>query len=288
MFGQTRYRPVNALLNARLTERAPLIAVHRGTGLGNIPENTWLAVEAALRQGADMVEIDVVESTDGDFFLFHDGGERHAFDQDVDIRRMTTDQIRTLRYRWIDHRAGVTGLDLLLGRLRPDVLLNVDRSWWYWDDLLPFLDRFDMPGQLVFKSPVDEEWLTKLRRHPVKYPFMPMVRSRADLDAVRGDPDINLVGVELIAERAEDELAQPSVVTEMHEAGLAVLVNAINLPDGVPLFAGRDDHTSVFGDPDEGWGWLIRHGADIIQTDWPDLLGRYLADVVAGSSIARR
>src|SRR5262249_29350123 len=155
----------------------PLMAVHRGTGLGNVPENTWLAVEAALRQGADMVEIDVVESTDGDFFLFHDGAERHAFDRDVDIRRLTSDAIRALRYRWTDPRAGVTGLDLLLGRLGPDVLLNVDRSWWYWDDLLPFLDGFDMAGQLVFKSPVDDEWLAKLRRHPVKYPFMPMVRS---------------------------------------------------------------------------------------------------------------
>jgi glycerophosphoryl diester phosphodiesterase len=288
MFGQTQYRHINALLNAKLVERTPLVAVHRGSGHGHVPENTWLAVEAALRQGAEMVEIDLIESTDGDFFLFHDGGERQAFDRDVDIRRLSNDQIRTLRYRWIDHQAGVTDLDLLLSRLGPEVLLNVDRSWWYWDDLLSYVDRFDMPGQLVFKSPVTQEWLEKLRRHPVKYPFVPMVRTRADIDAVLGDPDINLVGVELIAERDEDELAQPSVVTEMHEAGLACLLNAINLPDGVPLFAGHDDRTSVFGDPEDGWAWLIRHGADIIQTDWPDLLGRYLADVVARSSTTRR
>ncbi|MFC7645904.1 glycerophosphodiester phosphodiesterase family protein [Streptosporangium lutulentum] len=70
MFGQAQYQDVNALLNARLVERRPLVAVHRGTGLGDVPENTWQAVEAALRQGADMVEIDVVESADGDFFSF--------------------------------------------------------------------------------------------------------------------------------------------------------------------------------------------------------------------------
>ncbi|MFC7645903.1 hypothetical protein ACFQX6_38835 [Streptosporangium lutulentum] len=42
-----------------------------------------------------------------------------------------------------------------------------------------------------------------------------------------------------------------------------------------PLFAGRDDRTSVFGDPADGWGRLMAHGADIIQTDWPGLLCQY-------------
>ncbi|MFI6779840.1 glycerophosphodiester phosphodiesterase family protein [Micromonospora sp. NPDC050276] len=279
-----QYQKINALLNARLAERTPLIAVHRGTGLGNVPENTLQAVKAALRQGADMVEIDIIKSTDGDFFLFHDGCERQAFDRDIDIRELSTEEIRTLRYRWIRHEATVTGLDTLLERLGSGVLLNVDRSWWYWDDLLPFADRFNMTGQLVFKSPVEEEWLERLRRHPVKYPYIPMVRSRRDIEAVLGDPDINLVGVELIAAHKDDELARPDVVTEMHASGLACLLNAINLPDGVPLFAGHDDRTSVFDDPADGWGWLMKQGADIIQTDWPDLLLQY-RDQVRGVAL---
>ncbi|MEU6711450.1 glycerophosphodiester phosphodiesterase family protein [Nonomuraea sp. NPDC046802] len=275
LFGQPQYKQINALLNTALTERSPLIAVHRGTGLGNIPENTGEAIETALVQGADMVEIDIVESADGDFFLFHDGMERFAFDRDLDLRALSTAEIRALRYRWVRADARVSELTDVLERFRGDVLFNVDRSWWYWDRLLPFADRFDLAGQLVFKSPVEEAWLEKLRRHPVKYPFIPMVRTRADIDAVLHDPDLNLVGVELLAKSATDELAQPELIDELHDAGLACLLDAINLADGVPLFQGRDDHTSVLGDPADGWGWLIAHGADIIQTDWPGLLCRY-------------
>lgn len=278
VFGQPQYTHINALLNAALEERAPLIAVHRGTGLGNIPENTGDAVGTALAEGADMVEIDIVESTDGDFFLFHDGLERQAFDRDVDIRSLSTREIRSLRYRWMRVDAGVSELADVLARFGDDVLFNVDRSWWYWDRLLPFLDDFDLAGQLVFKSPVREEWLEKLRTHQVKYPFIPMVRSRAEIDAVLGDPDINLVGVELLAKSPADELAEPELIDELHAAGLACLLNAINLSDGVPLFLGHDDHTSVLGDPADGWGRLIAHGADIIQTDWPGLLCRYRED----------
>ncbi|MFE4540490.1 glycerophosphodiester phosphodiesterase family protein [Streptomyces scopuliridis] len=275
MFGHPRYQDVNALLNAHLAQRTPLICVHRGTGLGNVPENTADAIEAALRQGADMVEFDVIGSSDGTFFVFHDGTEPHAFDREDDIRALGSAEIRALRYRWSSHAAGLSELAEVLARFRGETLFNVDRSWWYWDQLLPFADRFDMAGQLVLKSPADRQWLDKLRRHPVKYPFVPMVRSRADLDTVLGDPDINLVGVELIARHPKDQLADPGVIAEMHQRGLLCLLNAINLPDGVPLYAGIDDHTSVFGDPDDGWGRLMERGADIIQTDWPDLLGRY-------------
>ncbi|MEU1259299.1 glycerophosphodiester phosphodiesterase family protein [Streptomyces chartreusis] len=275
MFGQRRYHDVNALLNAHLEQRTPLICVHRGTGLGHVPENTSGAIEAALRQGADMVEFDVIRSYEGTFFVFHEGFEPHAFGREDDIRALGVEEVRALRYRWSNHAAGPSELGEVFERFRGETLFNVDRSWCYWDDLLPFADRFDMVGQLVFKSPADPQWLDKLRRHPVKYPFVPMVHSRADLDVVLGTPDINLVGVELLARHAKDELASPAIITEMHQRGLLCMVNAINGRSGVPRYAGIDDHTSVFGDPDEGWGRLIEMGADIIQTDWPDLLGRY-------------
>lgn len=279
MFGQAQHQEINALLNAHLAARTPLIAVHRGTGLGNVQENTAEAVEAALRQGADMVEFDVIKSIDGEFFLLHDGYERHAFDREIDLRTMRAEEIRTLRYRWTHHSATVTELGDLLSRFRGDVLFNVDRSWWYWDELLPFVDRYDMAGQLILKSPVEEVWLEKLRRHPIKYPYIPIARSRTDVDTVLGERDINVVGVELLATGEDDELASPSLVPELHTAGLLCLLNALNLAGGAPLFAGHDDHTSVFGDPDDGWGWLMAHGADIIQTDWPDLLLRYRQQV---------
>ncbi|NMA64834.1 MAG: hypothetical protein GX957_01155 [Clostridiaceae bacterium] len=47
--------------------RSPSIAAHRGSCGGNIPPNTIAACEAAIAQGADILEVDVARSSDGRF-----------------------------------------------------------------------------------------------------------------------------------------------------------------------------------------------------------------------------
>ena len=143
MFGQSTHAAINEPLNAAFARRTPLVAVHRGTGLGSIAENTGPAVAAALAQGAEMVEIDVVESTDGDFFLFHDGYEAMHFGIAENIRTLSTAQILELAYKWCSHPGEplrVAGVEEVL-RAHPRTLFNVDRSWGSWPRLLPFLDR---------------------------------------------------------------------------------------------------------------------------------------------------
>ena len=46
-----------------------LITAHRGVTGGNIPGNTLAAFDAALLQGADMIELDVSNSIDGELFV---------------------------------------------------------------------------------------------------------------------------------------------------------------------------------------------------------------------------
>ena len=52
-----------------------LVAAHRGVMGGNVPGNTITAFEAALQQGADMLELDISRSTDGVLYVFHPGME---------------------------------------------------------------------------------------------------------------------------------------------------------------------------------------------------------------------
>ena len=42
------------------------------------------------------------------------------------------------------------------------------------------------------------------------------------------------------------------------------------------LAGGHDDDASVLGHPEQGWGWLMDRGFDIIQTDWVLHCRRYL------------
>ncbi|WP_130176244.1 glycerophosphodiester phosphodiesterase family protein [Cryobacterium sp. SO1] len=276
MFGQTSHRPINALLNERLEARRPLIAVHRGTGSGMIVENTAPAVAAALRSGADMVEIDVIASTDGDYFVFHDGYENAHFGLDRNLQELSTEEIEALSYRQrSDEPVRVERLETVL-RSFPGVLFNIDRSWRYWQHLLGWFDRFDMAEQLILKSPPEPSALEFLRRHPVKYPFVVIVSTEAELDAVASDPLINLVGAELIAADESHPFCDPEWVTELRQRGIFAYVNALDLGNGRALMAGWDDTRSVLDDADEGWGRLVELGADVIQTDWPALLSGYL------------
>ena len=61
-------------MNFDLKEKAKenrIIIAHRGVAGGNIPCNTTAAYEIALKQGADMIEVDVSCSADVKIFLFH-------------------------------------------------------------------------------------------------------------------------------------------------------------------------------------------------------------------------
>lgn len=275
--GHPDHAATNALLASRLAAKAPLIAVHRGSGGGSIAENTAPAVTAALAQGADIVEIDVIASTDGDYFLFHNGYEAMHFGLDRDIRELSTAQMEQLHYTWqaeADPPYGMARLDDVL-RQFPGTILNVDRSWWYWDDLLDHLTGFGVTDQLLLKAPVEQEALELLADHPEPFPFLPIVKSPEEVEQVLAIGEINTVAMELLAQTPEDPFADPAYIQSLRERGIAVYLNALNLSNRVPLFCGWDDEASVLSHPDEGWGRLIALGADIVQTDWPALLRDY-------------
>lgn len=281
--GQARHAEINHLFAERLARVGTLVIAHRGTAIGSIAENTSAAARAALGSGADVVEIDVTESSDGAFYAFHDGNEQRLLGVSPNLRELSAQQIDSLRYIHVDrrdHPARVEPLLDLLAGLRDSgpaaPLVNIDRSWGSWRTLLPALDELDMPRQLLLKSPAAlPEPLEILRGHAVKYPYLPICSSRVQVTGILEDPDLNTVGVELLADAPDHPLADPSFLDELHQQDLCVLVNAEVLPNGRPLFAGFDDERALRQGAEAGWGPLFDRGADLIQTDWPWLLHAY-------------
>ncbi|WNB85167.1 glycerophosphodiester phosphodiesterase family protein [Cellulomonas sp. ATA003] len=279
-FGQPRFAAVNAVLNQRVDLVGTLIVVHRGTAVGSIVENTPEAVLAAVASGGDVVEIDVVASTDGELFAFHDGTEPRLLGITANLRTLTARQIRDQRYVHVERPgrpARVAGLLDLLAAVPGGTLVNVDRSWDAWRTLLPALDTLDMTGRLLLKCRAGDEAADVLRAHPVKYPFMPICTTVAQAHQHLDDPDLNTVGVELIAGDATSPFLDADVVAGLHARGAFVMVNAEVLATGLDLFAGHDDERAVLDSPEAGWGPLFALGVDMIQTDWPWLLRDYRA-----------
>jgi glycerophosphoryl diester phosphodiesterase len=54
-----------------IRDESPLVIAHRGAA-GLAPENTLAAFEQAIQDGADFVELDVMETADGQVVVFHD------------------------------------------------------------------------------------------------------------------------------------------------------------------------------------------------------------------------
>jgi len=59
------------LLNGIQTQDDVLVIAHRGAA-GKAPENTLASIRQAIKDGADMIEIDVQESSDGEVVVIHD------------------------------------------------------------------------------------------------------------------------------------------------------------------------------------------------------------------------
>ena len=266
------------IIKDKLKQHPFLIAVHRGSSMGNIVENTIPAFRAAVQSNADILEIDIIRSTDGKFYIFHDGNEKRLLGEERNIKTMDSNEIETLHYRnptGVVVSFKVEKLEDLLHTFEGDILINIDRSWEYWDTLLPFLDQFQMEKQIILKSPVRKDYLELLNAHPVKYMYMPIIKKEHEMSQVEGFQNIHLIGMEIIAESVESPFFQDETIKKIRAKDLFVWVNAIKLDDDHILFGDYDDDASIIKGPEYGWGKIVEKGADMIQTDWPSLLSDY-------------
>ena len=278
MFGKKEYAEINHLLNRALEKLGVLIAVHRGSPGGNIIENTIPALKTAIALGGDMLEIDVASSTDGVLYVIHDGAEPRLLKQASNIKTMDSAFIDSLTYinsNYTKINYKVERLEDVLAAFQGDVLINIDRAWDIWPALLNTLDKYNVMNQILLKGPVVKEQLEFLNTCDKKYMFMPIVHSLEDIETVLSYQQINLVGMELIADSESHPLFQDEVIDRLHGMNLFVWANAITLDDDIVLYAKLDDNTSLIDDPELGWGKLFDKKIDIIQTDWPALLAAY-------------
>lgn len=274
----------NDFLTKVRTEKKVLIAAHRGTWGGNIIQNTIPAYENALLNGADMIEVDVAQSTDGEFFAFHTGQEPGLLRMNRKLSELSSEEIRHCRLRNCTQdevNEPINRLDDILEHFKGRCLINIDRSWWYWPQVIRALMRHNMKDQLVLKSAPRPDLLDVLEDSESGLMYMPIVRDPEQLPALE-NRKLNQVGMEIIFETEDSPLASSQFLEELHRKGQYAWVNALTLNDEKKLAAGHDDDTSLLRDKEQGWGWLLKHGFDVIQTDWPWLLREYREQFFSG------
>ena len=263
-----------------MAKKGPLIAAHRGVGGGNIPCNTLAAFETALRQGADIIELDVALSADGGHYVFHPGMEPAHLRSTRYISDMSAAEVGALRFVNQDgtptaHR--VSTLDEALDFLKGRCLINVDKFWTDVKGIAAITRAHGMADQVIVKTPPKQAMLEAIGEYAGDMPYMTVISGNDDCsERLQADRRIRYMGAEVLFASDSERLASREYVEWAHGLGLRLWVNSILYDYRVELAGGHSDDASLTGSPDIGWGWLIDRGFDIIQTDWPGMLRDYI------------
>ena len=269
----------NALAEAR-RQRGVLVAAHRGVAGGNIPCNSLPAFEAALRQGADILETDLALSGDGQLLIFHPKKEKAHLNKDIHLNEMTMEQIRELRFVNIDNDPtayGILTLDEFLERFKNRCLINLDHGWD--DDMGLMIDavrRHAMEEQVLIKAPAKLKYAQIMEELAPDMMFMPIYKEEDTMTELLEQMNVNFVGAELVFAREDSVFASEAYIRSHQDKGRLLWANPILYYYKSQLTGGHNDDIAVTSDPEFGWGWLADKGFDILQTDWPMPLRHFL------------
>ncbi|MBR5444502.1 MAG: glycerophosphodiester phosphodiesterase family protein [Clostridia bacterium] len=255
-----------------------ILCAHRGIWGGNIPCNNTIAYDFALSEGADMVEVDVTKSADGELFIFHPGMEKRQFGMDINIRKMTAEEIRTLRLVNFDGtptRIGLNTLDEVLEHLKGRCYINIDKFGDNPAAIIEVVKRHDMKDQIILKCAPKKEQLDIVEAYAPDIQFLPIIKADNGVHEMLKSRNINYIGTELLFTSEDDETCSEAYRELLRKDGKLCWVNTIVYNYKDVLAAGHSDDAAIMGDPEFGWGWCADR-FDIIQTDWIGQCERYL------------
>ena len=257
------------------------VVAHRGAAGSNIPCNTIPAFDIALKGGASILEMDLFKSTDGKIFIFHTGKEPYQLNKNIDLTKLDSEEIKKLRLINVDFNPtqwGINSFDDVLEHFKGRCILNLDRIGDCIPDVIKAVERHNMKDQVLLKHAPIPSVLKIIEDVAPDYMFMPIYMEEDNASEIIEKMNINYIGAELVFKTEESSVIQPEYIESMKKRGKTLWGNAVLYNYKIPLSAGHTDDVSMIDDPDKGWGWLVDHGFDIIQTDWTYQCCKYLKD----------
>lgn len=256
-----------------------IVVAHRGTAGGNIPCNTLASYEIALKQGADMIEVDVSVSADGKLFLFHPLMEHAHLNKPLLLRALPFSLIKKLHYVNSDNtptQFTISSFEDFLEQFKGRCYINIDKFWSNPEKIYSEIKRHGMTEQILVKSSPSEKVFDFMENFAPELPFMPVVKESCTCHEELMKRNINYVGIETCFKTDEAPVAQDEFIDKIHADGKLLWVNSIIFNHKQQLAGGHSDDTALTQGEDIGWGHLADKGYDFIQTDWPGMLIDYL------------
>lgn len=256
-----------------------IIVAHRGTAGGNIPCNTLTAYETALKQGADMIEVDVSCSKDGKLFLFHPGMEKEHLKKIIPLPLLPYSIIKKYKYVNYDNtptQFNILSFDDFLETFKGRCFINIDKFWDNPEKIYETVKRHGMTEQILVKSKISPKVISVLEELCPELPFIPIVSEEHPMHENLMKKKLNYMGAEVLFQNDNSYLASDEFINKMHRDCKLVWVNSIIYNYKEQLAGGHSDDSALTVSEEYGWGWLADRGFDFIQTDWTMMLIDYL------------
>ncbi len=249
------------------------------------PENSLAAMEGAIAMGVDMVEIDVQRTADGTLVCCHDRTVDRTTTGEGKISSLTDDYIASLKLvepngTITDHRMPTLAqaLDLCRGR----VLINIDKGYNYYDQILQMLIERDMVRQVVIKSSKEPKAVAaRFAQHQHNMLYMPIInyntkRWHKHQSIFEGylASDLDVIAYEICWNGTLQ--GERKIFNKVLKSGARLWVNTL----WDSLCGGKErslaDHRAANGNEKSIYGKLLKYGVTMIQTDQPQMLLDYL------------
>ncbi len=276
---------LNALHNPDTTH--VLVVSHRGDWR-NAPENSIRAVANVMEMGVEIVEIDVQRTADAELIVMHDKTIDRTTTGKGLIKELSLDTIKQVFLKNgagmpTQHRVPTLREMMFFVKGKP-ILVNLDKAWDDMPQVYALLKETGTVQQAIFKG---NQSIAELRNSIGSLAdsiiYMPMVWPK-DYNIYKPSQTANPVqfvqdfvdeyrpvAFEVIYDTEDSEVFD--AIRLLKQQNIAVWVNTL----WAELCAGHQDDLAI-DNPDKHWGWVVQHGADLIQTDRPQALIDYLKE----------
>ena len=256
-----------------------LVAAHRADWR-NFPENSLEAIESAIQKGVDIIELDIKMTKDGHLVLMHDRKLDRTTTGKGYVKDYTLAEIKALVMRAGQNaktRYKVPTLEEALLVCKDRAVINVDHGYHFYDEVMALLDKHNMHDQVLIKGKEEPAVVqAKLASYKKNMMYMPIVdlHKEGKVEYLHSHfAKFPCIAYELCwkpgyADRFE------KAAKDIVKAKSKVWVNTL----WGSLCGGLDDDLAAESpaNAEKVYGYMVKHGATLIQTDRIDLLVNYL------------
>ena len=274
------FQPVSSQtisVDTALKNNEILVAAHR-CSWRTAPENSIQSLKDCIEMGVDIAEIDLKKTKDNQLIVMHDKTIDRTTTGKGKPEDYTLEEIKKFRLKAATGhptRHTIPTFEEILIAAKDKILVNIDKGYPYFEQAMEIIQRLNMTHQVIYNVEND-------------FPYDSIVGRHVNLDS--------LLYLMVVVNPSSPETDKIIDSYKWHKRTIIQTVFATDTVRILPLIpeirrkypvwfnalwpehsAGHDDDIAVEDKkPDETWGWLIKKGATIIQTDRPKELTKYI------------